>query len=128
MTTGNLPDLKTLAAIEQGLRYDRYPTLVAALGLPARRINALLGISARTVGRRRRQGRFNPAESDRIVCLERTWQLVLAAFGEVGMARGWLGEPKRSLGGRSPLKLLATETGRGIVQGILERIEVAFDL
>ncbi len=128
MTNRSNTDLDILASVERGFPYDRYPALVTALGQSARRVNVLLGISARTVGRRRRQGRFTPAESDRIVRIERLWTSTVAVFGEAGMARGWLAGSKRELGGRSPLELLTTETGRGIVEQMLERIEVAFDL
>ena len=127
MTNRSDTDLDILASVERGFPYDRYTALVTALGQSARRVSVLLGISARTVGRRR-QGRFTPAESDRIVRLERLWTSTVAVFGEAGMARGWLAESKGELGGRSPLELLTTETGRGIVEQMLERIEVAFDL
>jgi putative toxin-antitoxin system antitoxin component (TIGR02293 family) len=116
-----------VAAVEAGFPYARYRALQRELGLPAVRVERALALSARTVGRRRRQGRFTPQESDRICRLERAWRAALARFGEVGAARGWLATPNERLGGRDPLELLATEAGGGAVASLLATVGVSGD-
>ena len=113
-----------LAAVEAGFPYARYRALLSDLGLPAARVERALSISARTVARRRHQGRFTVQESDRIHRLELAWRATLATFGEVGAARGWLETPKEQLANRAPLELLATEVGGRLVERMLSGIEV----
>lgn len=116
--------LEVLAEVEAGLPYERYRALLADLDLPAARVARALSLSARTLGRRRRAGRFGVWESDRIRRLERIWRAALAQFGERGAARGWLETSKQRLGGRAPLDLLATEAGGRVVAALLAELAI----
>ena len=116
-------DLETVAAIEAGFPFERYSSLVASLSLPATKVNKLLDFSERTLGRRRGQGRFSAAESDRIRRLERLWETACEIAGDAATARGWLTVSDERLDGRTPLELLKTEAGSRVVEAMLGRFE-----
>jgi len=73
--------------------------------------------------RRSRKEPLSHDESDRVVRLARIAALGEAVFGDRDKAWRWLRAPKRQLQGRTPLALLATETGARIVEEWLYRID-----
>jgi len=75
---------------------------------------SLSGVIAvrRTLERRLDSGeRFNLEESERLARLIRTLDLAQEIFADRARVREWLGEPKASFEGRTPLSLLRTEAG-----------------
>lgn len=121
------PVLKSPAAqveaVRKGLSYAAFDELRVALELSASALMDRLGLSERTLSRRRRDDRFTLSESERIL---RLMQLVLRASDVLESqtaALTWLKTPKVALGGETPLAYAETEPGALEVGRLLGRIE-----
>jgi putative toxin-antitoxin system antitoxin component (TIGR02293 family) len=79
----------------------------------------------RTLNRRGASGQLlSSEEADKAVRVARVTARALQVFaGQPGYAAAWLREPKSSLGDRTPLQLLATESGALVVEEQLIGIE-----
>ena len=79
----------------------------------------------RTLNRREVSGRMlSSVEADKAVHVARVTARAQQVFaGQPAYAAAWLREPKSSLGDRTPLQLLATESGALAVEGQLIGIE-----
>jgi putative toxin-antitoxin system antitoxin component (TIGR02293 family) len=82
-----------------------------------------LGISARTLSRRRDTGTLTTDESDRLVLLAEIVALARQALDSAEAAREWLRTPHSMLGGESPLTHMDTVTGMNEVKTMLDHIE-----
>lgn len=111
--------------IQEGVVVELFDVLQDRSGLTQTELLDLVDIPARTFGRRRKAGRFEPDESERIVRLLRIVDLAHRAFeGDGEAARGWLTEPNVALGDARPLDLARTGPGAREVEALLERIDV----
>lgn len=110
-------------AVRDGLPTDAFDALQAFLGLPAAALAAALGIAPRTLARRRAAGRLAPDESDRLLRTARLAEMALVALGDAAAAAAWLVEPKRLLGGESPLRHADTDAGARAVEDMLYAVE-----
>jgi putative toxin-antitoxin system antitoxin component (TIGR02293 family) len=87
-------------------------------------VQRLVQIADATLARRRRAGRLDPVESDRLLRMARIFDLATTTFdGDTAEARGWLSRPQRVLGGAVPEELATTEVGAQEVERALLRIE-----
>jgi putative toxin-antitoxin system antitoxin component (TIGR02293 family) len=110
--------------ISRGLSFHAFEQLRAALDLPLADLAGLIGIPARTLHRRKEEGRLQPDESDRLVRLSRVWGRSVELFeGDAAEARHWLGSPRAALGGQTPLALSCTEVGAREVESLIGRLE-----
>lgn len=118
------PAFSLLARLERGIEVGALERLREALGVSSAELLETLGIPERTWARRRREGRLDRDESDRLLRVARIYgrALELLDFDAV-VTRAWLGEPRRALGGKVPRELLATELGAREVEALLGRIE-----
>ena len=82
-----------------------------------------LGVSARTLKRRRDTGTLTTDESDRLVLLAEIIALAQQALDSDEGARQWLRTPHALLGGESPLDHMDTVTGMQEVKTMLAHIE-----
>jgi putative toxin-antitoxin system antitoxin component (TIGR02293 family) len=82
-----------------------------------------LGISARTLRRRRETGTLTPDESDRLVLLAEIVVRARQALDGAEAVREWLRTPHSMLGGESPLYHMDTVTGMEEVKTMLDHIE-----
>lgn len=98
MTRKGLPSVSALRLAEAG-------------GLTEAQLAAALGISSRTLARKRGKRRLNAVESDRAIRLARVLALALEVLGNRKAAAAWLHDPIIALGGRAPVDLLDTDTG-----------------
>ncbi len=113
-----------VAEVREGLPFDLLQTLVREIALTTVQTARLLGISARTLERRRVEGRLSPDESNRLLQVMDLWKHVLRVFeGDRERARTWLTRPKHLLGGESPLQRLDTYPGARQVEQMLLSIE-----
>jgi len=96
-------------------------TLARELGLDDANLAAFLGISAKTLSRRRVEGRWDPAESARLDLLERTLEQATDLLGPRERAVRWLTSPLLGLEGHAPLELLTHLEGYERVKGALYR-------
>ncbi len=91
-------------------------------GMTLKELAASLDLSARSLQRRRREGRLARYESDRLYRLARIVAMANHYLGEDQRALRWLRHPNRALGGSTPLQLIDTEPGARSVENVLGRI------
>ena len=122
-----LPATHHLTLVEKlraGLPFKHLQKFAASIDLPWALVCPLVGLSARTLERRRRSGRLSTAESDRLLTTTRVVAMALRLFGEQrDRARGWLLAPQRAFGGATPLELAATDLGAREVEALIGRLE-----
>ncbi len=113
-----------LGALDDGLPFAAFERLHRTAGLSASELAEAVAISARTLVRRKREGRLTPAESDRLVRVARILARAVDVYdGDLERAVSWLASPIAALGGKRPLDLLPTEVGSREVESVLGRLE-----
>lgn len=83
----------------------------------------VLGMSTRTLARKREVSRLDPQLSDRILQLEDLYTYGADVFGSKERFRLWISEPTQALGNRRPLDVLDTQAGVELIETLLGRIE-----
>ena len=110
--------------IRKGLPVKALENLARARGLPEKEVARHVGISARTLARRKAEGRFHPDESNRITRLSMLFDDVVELFeGDTASAAHWFHTPKRALGGAAPIGYADTEPGVREIQDLIGRLE-----
>ena len=118
------PELSELRhLLEEGLPFPALESLRDTLGLSRTEVLSSLGITARTLARRKRDKRLDPAESDRLFRLARITALAMDVLEDPEVVRRWLHKPNRALGGEVPLDLVATDIGARQVEEALIAID-----
>ena len=103
------PELSELRLLlQEGLPFPALESVRDALGLSRTEVLSSLGITARTLARRKRDRRLDPAESDRLFRLARLTALALEVLEDPDVVRRWLHKPNRALGGEVPVAKLAS--------------------
>jgi putative toxin-antitoxin system antitoxin component (TIGR02293 family) len=108
-------------ALQQGVPRSAFDQLRADLGVSNEELAAIAGIPTRTLARRTE--RFKPIESERLLRIGSAWAKALAVLEDPAAARRWMTQPKRALGGLTPLRCCDTEIGAREVEWLLGRIE-----
>ncbi len=111
------------ALLQEGLPFSTVETIRETLALSRPEVLAILGITDRTLVRRKKESRLQASESDRLFRLARVAALALEVLEEAEKARRWLHKPNRALGGEVPLDLLSTDIGARQVEELLHRID-----
>jgi putative toxin-antitoxin system antitoxin component (TIGR02293 family) len=84
----------------------------------------LLGISQSTYQRRSKPNhKLQPKESEGVYRIAALFDRATEVFGTEELARQWLNQPIRALGGKIPIQYARTEVGAHLVMQILGRIE-----
>lgn len=109
--------------IREGFPASALEQLMSTLDLDREEAAALLGVSERTVSRRREEGHLKPGESDRLYRMARLLERAAEVLGDAEAARRWLKEPQWALGDRTPLRFAETDAGAREVEDLLGRIE-----
>jgi len=109
--------------VRKGLKYRSLESLIAGIGVARETVLAAIGLSPRTIARRRGERRLSSSESDRVYRLARVAARAGDVLGSAEKAREWLIRPNRALGQVSPLSLLDTDEGARQVEAVLGRIE-----
>jgi putative toxin-antitoxin system antitoxin component (TIGR02293 family) len=112
-----------VAAVRAGLSYAAVEQVQSHLEAPDALLARTLGISPRTLSRRREQGTLTTGESDRLVLLAEIVGLARRALDGGEGAREWLSTPHSMLGGESPLGHMDTVAGMEEVKKMLYHIE-----
>lgn len=113
---------KLIKSVKQGVAFREFEQLRAKLGVSTAALAAVVGISERTLARRKQEGRLRPDESDRLYRIVRLYRRAVEVLGEPA-AIEWLTTPKRFLGGKTPLKFADTEIGAYEIDQALGRLE-----
>jgi putative toxin-antitoxin system antitoxin component (TIGR02293 family) len=113
-----------LDSIEKGISFHAFERVGKDHGLPLRELAEAIGLSERTLMRRKNEKRLSRFESDRLVSVTRFLAQTLELFeGNKLKAVSWLRSPVRALGGRSPLEMAGTETGLREAENLIGRLE-----
>ena len=112
-----------VSAVRAGIPSRRFDALKELLGVSTRALADVVGISPSTLSRRRKRGRLNKDESERLLRLARIVFRAVDVFDGRKNARKWLTEPARALGGEAPLEFADTEPGAREVERLLIRLE-----
>ena len=112
-----------VAAVRAGLSYAAVEQVQDHLEASDDRLAHVLGISPRTLSRRRETGTLTTGESDRLVLLAEVVELARQALGSTEVAREWLSTPHSMLGNESPLDHMDTVAGLQEVKKMLYHIE-----
>jgi len=113
-----------LAEIQKGLSFDAWEHFILNTSLRKEEAIGMVQITARTLSRRKGEGRLHPDESDRLIRAARIFAQAAELFeGDVESARKWLTTPQPGLGGAPPVEYAATEVGAREVEALLGRLE-----
>lgn len=113
-----------LKRIETGLSYTSLERFRKNINLPMRDLAELLQISLRTLNRRKKTGKLEPDESDRLVRISRLYGKTLELFeGDNEAAHDWLSRKQIGLGGARPFDLIRSEVGAREVEALIGRLE-----
>ena len=116
--------LELAKKVEKGLSYSSFEKVSKSTGLSLESLRMAVGISPRTMSRRRLEKKLSPAESDRLVSVSRLLSLSIDLFeGNVEGAIRWFTRPNRALGRITPLEASTTEVGAREVENLIGRLE-----
>jgi len=110
-------------AIRDGLPIAAFFDLQNRLELTTATLGEVLALPARTLQRRREEGRLSKEESDRLARLRRVFEAARTLLGSDPATAEWFKEPQIALAGSSPLALCDTEPGAREVERLIGRIE-----
>lgn len=114
---------ETVERIRAGLPMVEFIELQELLGLGAEELAQHLAISRSTLVRRRKSGRLDMQESDRLLRYARLYARAQVVLQDNAAVRDWLKQPARALDFVAPLTFAETETGAREVEALLGRIE-----
>jgi len=113
-----------ISAVQEGFPVAVLERLSNELDAPQKTVSLALGITPAILKRRRESGHLNRAESDRVYRLTNIFQQAIQLFeGDKAMAREWLEQPEKALGGSTPIQYLVTEAGAKEVEDLIGRLE-----
>jgi putative toxin-antitoxin system antitoxin component (TIGR02293 family) len=111
-----------VSLVREGLPWTLYQGVMTDLGFTDQMAAGVLHIPLRTLTRRK-GGRLDPQESERVMRLVRLRAKTEDVLGTRAKATLWLESPNRALGGATPLSLLDTDIGTQAAEDVLTRIE-----
>ena len=112
-----------LKSIDEGLPAGLAGKMEKRLEVGPEKMAHLLGVSPRTLKRRREDGTLSRVESERFYRIARLLQAATRVFGSKEEARSWLKRPQVRLGGEVPLEIARLEPGAREAERLLGRIE-----
>lgn len=116
--------MELIQAIGSGFPFSTLERVRKETGLPMERLAGSIGLSARTLTRRKKEKKLSTTESDRLVTLTRLLTQAVELFeGQKPAALRWFVQPNRAFGTLSPLEMAATETGAREVENLMGRLE-----
>lgn len=106
--------------IQEGLPVETTTRVVTYRIVSADEIRDLI-IPNTTLARRRKEGRLDASESDKLVRITRVVEIAREALGEEKGDK-WMRRPNRALRGKIPLELCRSEAGARMVEAVIGRI------
>lgn len=114
--------LDLVPLVRAGLPYAALEAVGSRLHVTPETAATALLLPARTLARRKADGKLDAYESERVVRLADVAARAAEVLGEDNIAR-WLMEHNQALGGATPMEMLDTDLGCEAVKDILGRIE-----
>lgn len=115
--------LDWVEAVRRGIPAAAIDSLRKAAGMSQAELAQALGIPARTLARRKRDGVLSAEESAKMLRIARVLGRANEVFENASAALDWLKTPNAALAAKTPLSLLDTEFGAESVLETLGRIE-----
>jgi putative toxin-antitoxin system antitoxin component (TIGR02293 family) len=113
-----------LDVISSGLRWSSASRFLHVSGLTQMELADYLGVTPRTLARRKKTGSLNQYESERIFRLAEIYDAALHLFdGQKTDAREWLLSPVRGLNDKRPIDYACSEFGAREVRNLIGRLE-----
>lgn len=120
----NVGTLELLDSIQKGLAFSIFEEVVKQYQFAMHDLAAIIGMSPRTLARRKIEKKLSQSESDRLVSVVRLLSQTAELFEhDQEKANHWLNAPNRGLGGHTPLQMAQTETGSREVEKLIGRLE-----
>jgi|SRR5579872_3245598 len=117
-------DLDLIEVTRKGIPAISALRLAQVGGLDERQLAAALGVSTRTLARKKGKSRLNAVESDRALRLGRVLSLALDVFSnKKADTIAWLHDPIIALGGKAPADFLDTDAGLRRVEQVLLQLD-----
>ena len=113
-----------LLALERaGVTAEQIGEVQAGYDLSDQQILDLLSLNRRTLQRRRsKEEPLSAGDSANFLEVARLLSFASEVFGDDEKVKRWIRRPNAALGHETPLQLMATSTGRGLVHDIIGRI------
>jgi putative toxin-antitoxin system antitoxin component (TIGR02293 family) len=109
--------------IKKGLPISAFEKIQKELEVSADTLASIVNIASRTLARRKKEGRFQPDESERILRIASLFDRALQVLHKQNRVRLWFKSPQKGLGGKTPLEYADTEPGAREVEDLLGRLE-----
>jgi putative toxin-antitoxin system antitoxin component (TIGR02293 family) len=113
--------MAVIKAVRDGLPVAAVDHMLDSGALSAAELFTLV-LPRKTLANRRKLGKLNPEQSDRLVRVARVIAEAQEVFGSAEKAHAWLRRATNALGGEMPWRLLDTEEGARMVENLLGRI------
>lgn len=124
LTVKNTDTIALVESIEKGFSFSTFEKIVKEYSFAIQDLATTIGISQRTLTRRKVEKKLSKSESDRLVSVARLLAQADELFEEdKAKTLRWLNAPNRGLGGRTPLQMAQTETGCREVENLIGRLE-----
>jgi putative toxin-antitoxin system antitoxin component (TIGR02293 family) len=112
-----------VALVRKGLPMAEFHALAEWLDITEEELAPLLGISRATLHRRKKSGRLEMPESERLIRIGRLLARATEVLEREKAAREWLRTPAVAFRGETPLAYSDTEIGAREVEYLLGRLE-----
>lgn len=109
--------------IKKGLPISAFEKIQRELEVSADALASTVNIASRTLARRKKEGRFQPDESERVLRIASLFDRALQVLHNQNRVRLWFKSPQKALGGKTPLEYADTEPGAREVEDLLGRLE-----
>ncbi|MGH8384272.1 MAG: antitoxin Xre-like helix-turn-helix domain-containing protein [Pseudomonas sp.] len=110
--------------VYEGLSFEYLDRIASALQMQRGVVSKAMGMSPATMARRRRAGRFNTVESDRLVALLSVLERAVCLFeGDLSAAKRWMCSPVRGLGSKCPIEMTGTRVETQAVLDFIGQLE-----
>ena len=112
-----------IKTIKKGLPVSSFEKIQEKLDVSADTLASTVNIASRTLARRKKEGRFQPDESERVLRIASLLDRALQVLHHQNRVQLWFKSPQKGLGGKTPLEYADTEPGAREVEDLLGRLE-----
>ena len=112
-----------MESVQKGFPFSTFEAVQKEIDISQKELSEILGIPTRTLSRRKEANHLSAVESDRLYRIIRIISFTVEVLGDLEKTRKWLKHPNIELGGETPLALLDTDIGVGLVEDVLNRIK-----
>ena len=112
-----------IQSIKKGLPISAFEKIQKELDVSADTLATTVNIASRTLARRKKEGRFLPDESERVLRIASLFDRAFQVLHKQERVQLWFKSPQKALGGKTPLEYADTDPGAREVEDLLGRLE-----